>query len=116
MFNPKTTVTTLQTSWADDVTQPSTETHTEITYRFDPKQDRLTIGRGGIVLERGGYGDSERETLRIDAYSTGDAGPIVAQIASLISSLKASIKETSSDDWRAELETALAVIRSAVDG
>ena len=116
MFNPKTTVTTVRTGWADDVTEPSTETHTEITYRFDPKQDRLTIGRGGIVLERGGYGDAERETLRIDAYSTGDAGPIVAQIASLISSLKANIKETSSEDWRVELETALAVIRSAVEG
>ena len=64
-FSPTThTITTTRTR---DNEEASTSVVRETHYRL-AKGDSLILGLNAVVLERGGYGDAYRETVRLEHY------------------------------------------------
>lgn len=109
LLKPRIITTRISESYQGDETATETS-HTETQYRL-AQDDRLTVGRCGIVLERGGYGE-DRETVRIDFYDQPKRVPL--EIASMIRSLRGCMESTDSDSYRQEVREALDTIREAL--
>ena len=65
-FNPTIVSTTVERSGG--LTEPTTERTTETRYWLE-RDDNLCITTTGLMLERGRYGDPEREVLQINCCS-----------------------------------------------
>lgn len=66
-FSPTTHVITTTRSRENEETSTTVlrETHYQLA-----RGDNFTLGLNTVVLERGGYGDSYRETVRLERYET----------------------------------------------
>ncbi|QPN61989.1 hypothetical protein [Synechococcus sp. CBW1004] len=65
-FHPV-TITTSSTRRRDGE-EPTTTILRETTYSIEAT-DQLVLNLAGVLLERGGYGDPYRETLRIESFT-----------------------------------------------